>query len=59
MQSAMQKYLKERKQINTFKSKPLAANVMKKYIIDLENEIEWSQKALNAALMTVGGKIPA
>ena len=57
MQSAMQRYLKERKQINSFKSKPAAANAMKKYIIDLENEIEWSQQALNAAIMSVGGKI--
>ena len=57
MQSAMQKYLNERKEINSFKSKPLAANAMKKYIIDLENEIEWSQQALNAAIMSVGGKI--
>ena len=58
MQSAMQKYLKERNEINAFKSKPLAANAMKQYISDLENEIEWSQQALNNAIMSVGGKIP-
>ena len=59
MQSAMQKFLKEREQINAFKSKPLAANAMKKYITDLENEIAWSQQALNAAIMSVGGQIPS
>ena len=56
MQTAMQKFLNERQLIKSFQMKPSAANAMKKYITDLENEIAWSKKALKAAIKSVGGE---
>ena len=41
----MAKYLTQRKNIRTGKSKALAATKISNYITDLENEIEWSRQA--------------
>ena len=45
IRSAMAKYLTQRQNIRTEKSKALAATKMKSYITDLEKEIEWSRQA--------------
>jgi len=41
----MAKYLTQRQNIRTGKSKALAATKISNYITDLENEIKWSRQA--------------